>query len=97
MNLKVSPQAAADIRTANAWWRVNRPAAPELLTEEIRRAFRLLVAQPLSGAQVPNTVSEGIRSLYLRGTRYCLYYSTTVEDIEVLRLWHASRGTKPRL
>jgi hypothetical protein len=41
----------SDIRAATAWWRANRPAAPDLLPEELRQAFRLLLKQPHIGAK----------------------------------------------
>ena len=95
MALKAAPQALRDIRAATAWWKANRPAAPDLLREELRRAFRVLVQRPQIGAKSLDAESEGIRRLFLRVTRYFIYYSVHEYDIEVLRVWHASRGTKP--
>lgn len=95
MKLKLSPQARSDIRTAHAWWKANRPAAPHLLRDELRKAFDLLREQPQLGGSALDVGAHGIRRIYLRGTRYFLYYSVHEEAIEVLRLWHASRGKKP--
>lgn len=97
MKLRLSLAAAVDIRTANAWWRTNRPEAQALLHEELRRAFRILKAQPFTGVRLAGESSEAIRCIFLRGTRYQLYYSVSAEEIEVLRLWHASRRAKPKL
>ncbi len=97
MALKFAPQVLNDIRAADAWWRANRPAAPELLRVELRQAFRVLADSPLAGAPALDGKASGIRRLYLRMTRYFLYYSAHEGDVEVLRLWHASRGTRPRL
>jgi plasmid stabilization system protein ParE len=68
--MKVAPQALRDIRAATAWWKANRPAAPNLLREELRRAFRVLVQRPHIGVKSSNPQSEDIRRLFLRGTRY---------------------------
>ena len=97
MALKFSPQAVADIRVAVAWWTANRPAAPALLREELREAFRVLADHPRMGAMALESSAQGIRRLFLRGTRYFVYYSVHNGDVEVLRIWHASRGTGPAL
>ena len=75
MALKVSRQALSDIRAADAWWRANRPTARELFSLELRQAFRLLEEQPQLGSAAADSAAQGIRRLYLRGTRYFLYFS----------------------
>ena len=86
MALKVAPQALTDIRAASAWWRANRPAAPDLLRDELRQAFRLLLKQPHIGAKSLDAEFGDIRRLFLRGTRYFTYYSVNERDVEVLRI-----------
>ncbi len=39
----------------------------------------------------------GVRRLFLGRIRYYIYYRVTVESIDVLALWHASRGKQPAL
>ncbi len=97
MRLKYSPQAAADIRAAVTWWRANRPAARGLLREELRRAVALLKAQPQLGGAALEVELGGVRRYHLTGSRYYLYYRLKDEQLEVLRLWHASRGSPPQL
>ena len=63
----------------------------------MRQAFRLLLKQPHIGAKSLDAEFGDIRRLFLRGTRYFIYYSVNERDIEVLRIWHASRGAKPKL
>jgi plasmid stabilization system protein ParE len=95
--LKVSGEAVRDMHAADAWWRANRPSAPHLFRQELRRAFAVLPEQPELGAAAIDAPARGIRRLLLRGTRYFVYYPVQVGDIEVLRVWHASRRTKPTL
>ena len=94
--IKVSPEAREEIRGAVAWWKTNRPKGPHLLRDELRGAFTLLAAHPLAGHAAPGApASSGIRFLLLRGSRFLVYYSVHEEDVEVLRFWHTSRGTRP--
>jgi hypothetical protein len=37
--IKVTRRAASEIAAANEWWEANRPAAPNVLRQEIERAF----------------------------------------------------------
>jgi hypothetical protein len=41
--------------------------------------------------------ARGVRRLLLRATRYHVYYRVREETLEVLALWHATRGTGPGL
>ncbi len=97
MQLKISKHARADILAAASWWRANRPLAPRLLDTELERALTLLESQPEMGSPGLDLAMAGVRLLYLRSTRYLLYYRLRPEQdvVEVLRLWHASRGTAP--
>jgi plasmid stabilization system protein ParE len=94
--IKLTPRAAAEIRRASAWWRVNRPAAPLALADDLERAFELVAAQPGIGARARNAEKEGIRRLLLSRTNYHLYYQINGEaGREILALWHATRGREP--
>ncbi len=69
----------------------------EPVRDELRQAFRLLPDHPRIGTTAADETAREIRRLFLRGTRYFIYYSVRDEDVEILRLWHASRGAKPRI
>ncbi len=97
MKLKYAPQAREDVRVARAWWKRNRDKAPQLLRDELKRAFALLKSTPLVGERALDEGAEGLRRFYLAGTRYFVYYEVHGDDVEVLRLWHASRGAPPEL
>lgn len=97
MQVKISSAARTDIRAAASWWRANRPMAPMLFDAELERALVLIEAQPESGQAALDVPIAGVRRVLLHRTRYLLYYRRRPEHdvIEVLRLWHASRGATP--
>lgn len=75
----------------------NRPKAPGAFAEELDRALRLISSQPAIGARAANAALEGVRRIHLARIHYYLYYrvSNDSSSIEVLALWHTSRGSTP--
>ena len=80
--------AQEQISRALRWWRQNRPAARELLRDELRLAYRLLQEHPLAGAPIEQL---NIRRLLLERTRYYLFYVADAEQIIIVELRHQSR------
>jgi plasmid stabilization system protein ParE len=97
--IKVTRRAAREIKKASEWWNANRPAAPEALREEIERAFRLIALQPGVGARAANTKLVAVRRVHLSRVHYHLYYRVRSDPaaVEILALWHTSRGKGPRV
>jgi len=93
--VRLTRRAAAEIREAAAWWAANRPAAPDAVQEELRRAFALISTQPRVGASARNAALRGVRRVHLSRVRYHLYYRVNSGRVEVLALWHSSRGRAP--
>ena len=93
--VKITRRAAAQIQEAANWWLANRPKAPEAFQQELRRGFDLISQQPAIGALATNAKLQGVRRIYLSRVRYYLYYRVRSERVEVLALWHASRGKGP--
>lgn len=85
------------MREARRWWSENRPKAPGAFVEELRKGFELITSQPLIGSRVTNRTLTGLRRIHLSRVRYHLYYRTSGESVEVLALWHSSRGSLPPL
>ena len=93
-----SPLAAEQIRVAEEWWRVNRSKAPDALRNDLEKASALLAIQPGIGARALNATLPGVRRVHLSRVRYDSYYRVIEEPIkrvEILALWHSSRGTDP--
>jgi plasmid stabilization system protein ParE len=80
---------------AVAWWHDNRPAAPGAVEDELERAFDLLSTKPGIGAVARNVALPGIRRVHLSRIHYHLYYRVAADWIEILALWHTSRGSNP--
>ena len=95
--LRATRRAEREIRAAAAWWRENRPAAPHAFREDLERAFELLALYPGIGAQARNPRLVGMRRIHLSRLRYDLYYRVGETDIEILALWHSSRGSTPSI
>jgi plasmid stabilization system protein ParE len=97
--LRVSPRAAAQIRAGAQWWVKNRPKAPHAFEEEIARGFELARTLPSAGERVAHPDLERVHRIHLGRIHYYLYYHVSQDDesIDVLALWHTSRGTPPPL
>jgi plasmid stabilization system protein ParE len=78
---------------------VNRPSAPALLSDEIEAAFVLITDLPFAGEEVRHSRIANLRRVLLGRTQYHLYYAVSedMETVEVLSLWHTSRGRPPRI
>jgi plasmid stabilization system protein ParE len=96
VRIVVSPEAREDLLVANAWWIANRPAAPELLLAEFEDACALLGSAPRAGMAEKQ---GGYRRLAMQRTRYVIYYAVNEgsDEVVILRVWHMSRGVRPRL
>ena len=95
--LRVSRNAAQQIREANRWWLENRDKTPNAFAEDLETAFQLLADLPGVGERVLHSRISGIRRLLMSRVRYHLYYFVSDDSVEILSLWHASRGRMPDL
>lgn len=96
MKVRVTKRAQGQIDRAATWWDDNRPLAPEAFDEDLSEAFSLLSAQPGIGVSVTNARTPGVKRLHLAR----IHYSSTIASevkVQVLRIWHTSRGTDPKL
>ena len=94
-----TPSAAHEVSEAKRWWRLNRTKAPDALEEELRTTLELIATTPGIGAVARNAVLPGVRRIFLNRVNYFLYYRPRPESgvVEVVALWHARRGSGPRL
>ena len=95
LRVKVSARAALQIRRAAEWWAENRPAAPGAIRIDTGEALALLAEQPGIGAAYEGARATGVRRLLVGRIRYFIYYRATQETLEVLAVWHVSRGKQP--
>lgn len=92
-------RAARQVESAGQWWRENRKASPDALSEELVRILDLITRQPGLGVQATNARLAGVRRILLPRVGYFLFYRVTPEKelVEVLAFWHAKRGSGPKL
>ena len=97
LRVKISARAASHVRRAAEWWAENRPAAPGAVRFDIGDAVPLLAGQPGIGAAYEGARTQGVRRLLVGRFRYFIYYRATRDTLEVLAVWHVSRGKQPSL
>lgn len=93
-------RASRHVAEAEQWWRTNRSKAPSALADELSQALRLIASQPEIGARAQNARLAGVRSVRLGRVGYHLYYRIVEvprRSVQVVALWHASRGRGPDL
>lgn len=97
LRLLITPRAAREIRRAAQWWNANRPSAPGAVSADLKATLSILREQPRIGVEVENASSEDVRRFYLDRVSYWVYYRVRRDQLEILSIWHASRGTDPAL
>lgn len=95
LRLVVTPRAADQLRRAAAWWAKNRPAARGAVRKDFGAATQVLCNQPGIGQQVDEAGSPDIRRIHLDRIRYWVYYRVRGGQLQVLSVWHSSRGSGP--
>jgi plasmid stabilization system protein ParE len=97
--VRIVSSAARAIAEAADWWLRNRPKAPEAFIEELERALQLLASQPEIGARARNAKLAGVRRIHMARVHYHVYYRviSAPPAVEILALWHTSRGSQPTL
>ena len=93
----VAGRAKRELARATDWWRTNRLDAPALFLDELTTAFELIARAPHSGGIIENPV--GVRRWLLPRSRFHIYYTTDdrARTVMVRALWHATRGSGPKL
>lgn len=95
LEIFVSRRAAREIECVVQWWASNRPAAPGAVRQDLQASLNLLLMQPDIGVRVKEASSPDVRRLHLDRIRYWVYYRVRRNRLEILSVWHSSRGTDP--
>lgn len=90
--IEITERARADIVAASAWWSENRPAARDAFIDELDQAFQLLLLEPAMGTLAGSTRLPGVRRVTLSRIRYYVYYRLANDTLQILAVWHTSRG-----
>ena len=94
----MSVEAEEQVLEVGLWWLVNRPKAPDLFTNELAGAQDYLTRDPLAGVQLSGR-HRGLRWVMLHKSRYYVYYRVdeSAREVEVMAVWHTSKGSGPPL
>jgi plasmid stabilization system protein ParE len=95
--VRTTPEADAQIRGIDEWWKGNRPAAPDLFLNELAAAFETIGHAPNIGRSYRRSPIPSTRRFLLAATRYHVYYVPQPHEVRVLAVWHARRGVGPPL
>ena len=95
--VRVTPEAEAQIREIDNWWRANRRTSAALFLDELAECFAMLGQAPHIGRSYRQSPVAGTRRFLLKRTRYHVYYVPGTEEVRVLAIWHAQRGVGPPL
>lgn len=95
----LSPRARRQVATVQAWWVEERPAAPSLFDEELAASIADLQRGITLGVVYATVRGARVYRILLPRSRYHLYYRLGVsgDRVEVVAIWHASRGRAPSL
>ena len=97
LSVGTTPEADAQIREIDDWWRANRRSSPDLLLEELSASFDIMAEAPQVGRPYRQSPIPGTRRVLLKRTRYHVYYVPRTDEVRVLMVWHAQRGVGPLL
>ena len=95
--IRVTGSASRQVQEAVEWWSANRTTAPLAFRDDLQQAFELISRQPEIGASATNVAVQDVRRVFLGRVRYFLYYRVQPGQIEILALWHSSRGQAPEI
>ena len=97
LRIEITDDARTQIAAAVAWWAENRLTAPGAVLDDLDRILGLLCVQPAMGTTARRATLSGVRRVTLSRIRYYVYYRVAEDALQVLALWHTSRGLGPSL
>ncbi|MFI5402503.1 MAG: type II toxin-antitoxin system RelE/ParE family toxin [Planctomycetota bacterium] len=92
-----APEADRHLTEIDRWWRENRLAAPDLFLREFAGASELIAVAPHAGRLYRDAHFPHVRRLLMRATRYHVYYVLQGDEVVIIAVWSAVRGTGPDL
>jgi plasmid stabilization system protein ParE len=95
--VSTTPEADAQIRAIDEWWRENRRSSPNLFLDELTTAFEVIARTPEIGRRYRPLPVPGMRRFLLQRSRYHVYYVPSEQHVRVLTVWHGARGIGPPL
>jgi plasmid stabilization system protein ParE len=98
MTLRLTPRALAEAKRIGAWWRRNRPAAPDAFEQELATALDRIARSPgLGRPYAEGHLEVPVRRVLLPRTLNHVYYAVDGEGVVVLSVWGALHEGGPKL
>jgi plasmid stabilization system protein ParE len=72
-------------------------SSASLFLDELEAAFALIASAPNVGHPYRRSPVAGTRRVLLLRSRYHTYYAPLDDELVILAVWHASRGSGPPL
>ncbi len=94
---KFTPLAERQLRDADDWWQIHRTAAPNAVLDDTESTIAMLLPEPAIGPLARDVELPDVRRVVMERIRYYLYYRFDDVTVEILALWHTSRGSPPLL
>ncbi len=88
--IRYTLRLAEQLDKAITYLREIAPQQAEIMGKQFFKAMRLLEAMPGIGTKYKN----GMRNIRLGKFRYNIFYREKENEIEILGIWHTSRGTE---
>lgn len=97
LEIEVTPRALQHLQRAARWWRANRLAAPEAVTEDFEQTVKLLAFAPGIGTRTRSKQYPGLRRFQIDRVRHHVYYHVKDGKLIVLAFWGSERESGPKL
>lgn len=97
MKVRYTQAATAEVRRLRNWWKKNRPAAPMMLSNELREARKDLARNPRIGTMWKERDGKRVYRLLLERTKNWVYYEVddASKTVLIVAVWGAPRGRQP--
>jgi hypothetical protein len=99
VQIKLLKEAERRVEKTDAWWRKNRPYAPDLFGLEFEQALEHLKTSPESGVVHRRIRNRTIRIWLMEKTQRHIYYrfDRNKQLIVIYSVWGAVRGRAPAI
>lgn len=94
--VRFTATAREHVRHFKQWWQKNS-VRPEILTQDLEEALKMLALLPGIGSPYPTAPIAGVRRFYIERLMSHLYYTFDEREVVIRALWHARRGSGPDL
>ncbi len=84
--VRITPEAEAQIRNIDDWWRKNRTFSPNLFVDELAAAFEIISRAPGLGRSYRLSPVAGTRRVLLKRSHYPVYYIAGADEARVLAI-----------